>query len=114
MEVGVWPGGRGGELGVCSLCANFELSMPSLREDVQVKLDTYTKWFVIIATLVVVAWEVGMVFTGGQVITSAVAEFTCTRPWIPLWIGFVIGHFFWPNRSLVEKIHSKKGPVAIR
>ena len=71
-------------------------------------LNTPTKRFMVLIALVILAWEIAAVFTSLQVITHAMAELACGRPWIPLVIGFILGHFYWPNKRLVDKIRENE------
>lgn len=65
-------------------------------------LGTRTKK--VLAGLAVVAflWEVAAVFGHAELITEAMAELGCERPWIPYWLASLLVHLFFPRRSVTS------------
>ena len=64
------------------------------------KLDTSTKVFLIILAAAAGAWEIAAVlWEQPQMITPAMAQLSCGRPWIPFTLGALIVHFLYPLRE---------------
>lgn len=62
-------------------------------------LNTRTKKALLGAALFLFVWEVVSIVVGdAQLITEAMAELACQRPWIPYWLASLLVHLFFPRR----------------